>query len=67
MPIKLPTKQQCKGLRFGQFILNILDCAYYETALNKLYYIENKDLEKLINQYLKEYDQPNTRVNKKAR
>ena len=63
MPIKLPTKKQCKGLRFGQLIrLTMNGC-----VPGALFYIENKNLEKLINQYLKEYDQPNTRVNKKAR
>ena len=61
-------KHKIKGLRFGQLLLNAvekelnsridfsgLDASYkIETMINELFYIENKELQEIINKYLNE-------------
>ena len=61
-------RHKIKGLRFGQLLLNAvekelnsridfsgLDASYkIETMINELFYIENKELQEIINKYLNE-------------
>ena len=57
MKIKLPTKKELGGQRLGQMIYSILYEDFWtkkgKDMLDKLFYIENADLEKKINNYLK--------------
>jgi len=60
--IKLPSKKECGGLRFGQMLSNasvksclMPDDEYFTRCLGKLFYISNGKLELIINSYLKEY------------
>lgn len=62
--IKLPTEKQLNGMRFGQWLYNELDnrnraiidgkTYSWNTGLAKeLFYISNKDLQKIINKLYK--------------
>ena len=54
--IELPTKRELKGQRFGQFSWNAMAKAsgWGEPVGGNLFYIENKELEKLLNEYLED-------------
>ena len=68
MKIKLPSKKELKGQRFGQLIFNVLGGNKYRDGyllskknnkkidneiIDELFFVENKDLKREINNYLK--------------
>lgn len=58
-PIKLPTEEQLNGMRFGKWLFGMLQnyaCDNYILKRNveeTLFYISNKDLQKIINKLCK--------------
>ena len=55
--IKLPSKKICGGQRFGQILVNAIQKAGIKedwVIIDYLFQRENPELEKLINNYLKQ-------------
>jgi len=64
-------KEKILGLRYGQLLVGVIDklidhreLLHAETLVDKLFVIENSDLQKAIDEFLKEYANDTTKTKK---